>query len=334
MPDTSPALALLNPAPSPPTPTPTPTQDVALGRKKSAAVAMTAKALDGDVQGPDILTSTAHMIENLTADRAHALVAELTEMSDFNAFKLGGVLAKIHAEKWFGAHDNFKAYVEGVHGFGLSKATYLVGIYNALVDLGVSWAELKPIGWSKLKELSGIIDKANAQRWLAIAADADMTVMKLHELVKAEKAGGGTALLAGGSAAQHKVTFKLHDEQKETIAAAIAKAKQSSGTEHDSVAIEHIALDYLGNSEKARSAAAAMQPSFPAKPATSAPAPAPAEFTQDALVAHFKTLGPEESLALIDLAFPEANITVEITWPQDKGPQGAGPDNTRPEKHA
>jgi hypothetical protein len=287
MSDTSPALALLNPAPLP-------------GGKKKSVLAMQ-KALDGDVQGPDILTSTAHMIENLTAEQAHALVSELTDTSDFNAFKLGGVLSRIYAEKWFDPHDNFKSYVEGVHGFGLSKATYLVGIYNALVDLGVPWKELKPIGWSKLKELSGIIDKTNAAKWLAIAADRDVTVMKLHDLVKAEKAGG-QAQIGSDSAATSKVTLKLHDDQSEIWNAAIEKAKAVSGTPHDSVAAAYIAQDYLGNAEKVGAAAAAMEPAF----------------SQHSIIGYFKSIGPEESLALIDLAFPEANISVEITWPETK----------------
>lgn len=153
-------------------------------------------AMSGDVLGPDPLTSAAHEIENLSEARAHAMVAEIADARDFDAFRLGGVLARIHREKWFAGagYADFRSYVEGRHGFRLRKAHYLVSIYGSVIDLGLTWAELKPVGWSKLKELVGVITKDNASEWLATAAADGMTVLKLHGLVQDAK-GERQALL-------------------------------------------------------------------------------------------------------------------------------------------
>ncbi len=104
-------------------------------------------------------------------------------------FDLGGLLARIHREKWFvgAGHADFRSYVEQRHGFKLRKALYLVSIYESVIDLGLTWNELKPVGWSKLKELVGVITQDNASQWLATAAAEDMTVLKLHALVRETK---------------------------------------------------------------------------------------------------------------------------------------------------
>lgn len=320
----TPALALLAGTPPPPPPPPSPPPPSAAvpvepeggsGRKPArppARRALAPRALHGDVLEPDLLTTTAHEIENLCAERAHALVAELGETSDYNAFKLGGVLARIHSERWYEDHGDFKTYVQDVHGFSVSKAFYLVNIYKSVVELGLAWKDLKPVGWSKLKELAAIITKDNAAEWLARAAAPDMTVLRLHALVKAARdgdGGSGQGLLGGGAgAASHKLAFKLHDDQAEIVKAAIDKAKGVSGTAHDSAAIEYIAQDFLANAEKMKAAGAALGPARAIEPAQAEPA-------QAEIIQHLRKIGLEAALALVDLAFPDANISVEIDPP-------------------
>lgn len=46
------------------------------------------------------------------------------------------------------------------------------------------------------------------------------------------------------------MTFKLHEDQKATVREALEKAKHESGTTVDTVALEAIALDYLGSGSK------------------------------------------------------------------------------------
>jgi len=164
-----------------------------------------ARALKGDVLAPDPLTCAAHEIENVGEAEAHRLAAEIAETSDFDAFRLGGLLARIHRERWYvgAGYPDFRSYVEARHGFKLRKALYLAAIYESVIDLGLTWQELRPVGWSKLKELVGVVDRDNARDWLATAAAEGMTVLKLHALVQEAKgvAMGSSAAREGGAAA-------------------------------------------------------------------------------------------------------------------------------------
>ncbi len=175
-----------------------------------------ARALKGDVLAPDPLTCTAHEIENVTEAQAHRLAAEIAEASDFDAFRLGGLLARIHRERWYrgAGYPDFRSYVEARHGFKLRKALYLAAIYESVIDLGLTWQELRPVGWSKLKELVGVVDRDNARDWLAIAAAEGMTVLKLHALVQAAKGGAaegsGAAPRRGAAPAISDAQFKAH----------------------------------------------------------------------------------------------------------------------------
>lgn len=128
-------------------------------------LAGTPRALRGELLDPDPLTTAAHEIENICEAEAHARVADIVETSGFDSFRLGGLLARIHREKWYvgAGHADFRAYVEQRHGFRLRKALYLVSIYESVIELGLGWQELQPVGWSKLKELVGVIDKHNAR---------------------------------------------------------------------------------------------------------------------------------------------------------------------------
>ena len=175
-----------------------------------------ARALKGDVLAPDPLTCAAHEIENVSEAQAHRLAAEIAEASDFDAFRLGGLLARIHRERWYrgAGYPDFGSYVEARHGFKLRKALYLAAIYECVIDLGLTWQELRPVGWSKLKELVGVVDRDNARDWLATAAAEGMTVLKLHALVQAAKGGaaegGGAAPRRGAAPAISDAQFKAH----------------------------------------------------------------------------------------------------------------------------
>lgn len=287
----------------------------AVAKKEKNDVTVVKDAVTGEVLGPDILATTAHEIENLTVDQAHAMIGELSETSDFNAFKLGGVLSKIYAEKWFGPYEDFKAYVEGKHSFKLRKAFYLVKIYNSIVSLQLPWDELKTVGWSKLKELTEVITPENAKEWLAKAADPDMTVIKLHQLVQASKNEGQAQLEGGETTTNQTVTksFKLHQDQNETVNAALDKAMKAGNTDVPSVALEYMALDYLANSEKAKDADAEIEEAkSPEQPDGIQNVILHAgEVSPELFKAHMAKIGWQETLGLFEQVFPQLGLTVE-----------------------
>ena len=242
--------------------------------------------LQGEVLGPDALARTAREIETLTAERAHALVGELADASDYNAFRLGGILAKILDEKWYASagYVDFASYVERRHGFKRRKAYYLVQIYNAVSGLGLGWDELKPIGWTKLKELAPVLENGNAAEWLERAAAPGMTVAKLRELVQAYREEPPTHFEEGGAGRTTSRTFALDDEQLSILAQALAKAKSDVGTDLDSVALAHVARNYLGPSGKV-------------------------------VERHLTAIGLVGALTLLERSFPEADLKVEANRP-------------------
>lgn len=201
----------------------------------------------------DLIVKTAHEVENLKEDKALALVPKLMDTIDHDYFKLGGVLSVIQAQGWYmdKGFENFRGYVEGECGMAYRKAMYLIQIYNGLVASGVKWEDVKHLGWTKLKELSSILSPDNVAEWVGIAEN--MTVIQLQEYISKQTAGT-TEAGAKESAAESKktttMTFKVHEDQKATIREALDKVKHETGTESDTVALEHMALDYLGGDHK------------------------------------------------------------------------------------
>lgn len=85
-------------------------------------------------------------------------------------------------------------------------------------------------------------------------------------------------------------TFKMHEDQKATIEAAIEKAKEVSKTTVDTVALEFICLDYLASGNKKKGNA-------------------PAKIDATAVA----NLGVEAALDIFSSAFPNHNITISET---------------------
>jgi len=197
----------------------------------------------------DLIVTTAFEIENLKEEKAFKLVPELLDNIDRDGFRLGGVLSKVQGEGWFmnAGAETFKAWVESACGIQYRKAMYLINIYNCLVQSGIPYEKVKGIGWTKLKELAPILDTENVDDWVALANE--MTVLQLIEQIKAATKGSDD----GGNTEEGKapsdittITFKLHKDQKDTVRAALDKAKHQTGSDVDTVALEAICMDYLG----------------------------------------------------------------------------------------
>lgn len=195
----------------------------------------------------DVLQVTAHQIENLSKEDALKLADDIFEESGMNDFRLGGVLSVIQTNGWFEGFESFKAMLEAKYGLQYRKAMYLIGIYNDLVINQIPWEKVKNIGWTKLKEISGVLTPDNVDEWVSKAVA--MTVLQLQDAVKAYgKAGSGEDATTGYTVTSMvtTLTFKVHTDQKETVRSALDKAKAEVNTEFDTVALESICVAYLG----------------------------------------------------------------------------------------
>lgn len=252
-----------------------------------------AKALSGEVIVPDSLSVMVQEVENLKEDDAKKLVDTLAETAEFTFFKLGGVLSVIQANGWFKPYPSFRDFVEKEHGINYRRAVYWVGIYNNLSNSKVPWEKVKHLGWTKLKEIAGILTPDNVDEWVKLA-EAN-TTLQLQEIVMAHLKNKDQAQLSDSSKNATVVTtktFKVHEDQKATIEAALAKAKEVGGFKDDTPALEHICLDYLGSATTGKS-----------------------------LEERLKTAGLEAALEALNAAYPDVNINVEL--PADAAPEGA-----------
>jgi hypothetical protein len=215
--------------------------------KKAAPKAATKKPA---VKSTDLISASSHEVENLTKAKALKLAPELIDAEGMNDFKLGGVLQRIQEEKWWEGddHESFKDYIEKGLGLPYRKCMYLVNIYDKLVAAGISWDQVKSIGWSKLRFIVDYLDESNVAEWVKRAKS--MNSLEIQEYIKSLKAGDSekNAKETGETTKISSMVFKLHADQKETVRTGLDKNKADTGTEHDAVALENIVLAYLDGS--------------------------------------------------------------------------------------
>jgi hypothetical protein len=244
--------------------------------KSKEVATTTAKA--GEIMEPDILSDLVHEIENLKEKDARELIPALSEQTELTMFRLGGVLSLIQANNWFEPYASFRDFVEKEHGLAYRKAMYWVGIYNALSAAKVSWNKVKGIGWTKLKEIALVINEENQDQWIEIALNSN--TLTLIETVKKSLAKDKPQSVEDQSSKTVTTkTFKVHEDQKATIDAAIAKAKEQSSTTVDTVALEYICIDFLGG---------------------------------QTIDQKLKSMGMEAAFALLEKAFPNVDISVDV----------------------
>ncbi len=199
--------------------------------------------VSGEVLEGDPLWDVAQEIETIDdPETAEQKAKEYLDEGGFAYFKLGGVLTRIEENDWKGNHETFRDYVESAIGVGYHKARRLIAIYTGLLEMGVPWEKLAPIGWSKTILLLDVMDAKNADGWIAKAIS--MTYLQLGEDIKAYKKSQESGQPETPTTVSTK-TFKLHADQKASVEAALDKAKQEAPTEYDSVALEHLCQTYL-----------------------------------------------------------------------------------------
>jgi|WetSurSiteA1Bulk_404760.scaffolds.fasta_scaffold18177_2 hypothetical protein len=242
----------------------------------------------------DLLLETAHSIETLSKDKALAMATHLVEERGFGDFRLGGLLTVINQNGWWEPYESYKAYL-GAHGIQYRKACYLSDIYTKLVEAQIPWSAVKDVGWTKLKEMVRIpLTPDNVEEWAEKAQS--MTVVQLLDAIKKAK---GLSSITGteSSTSLSTMTFKVHEDQKDTIRQALDKIREEMPTEHDAVALEALAIAYMGGEVEIKTVA-------------TDPVSVPEVVSLAALL---KKEGYEAVLSAWEEAFPELDLTLSMT---------------------
>ena len=232
-----------------------PSHAVLVGGKKATKKAAKAKAKNGGAG--DYIEQQVKEIEALDQESALQMAKDLLSVEGENDFRLGGVLAVIFENKWYLVEGESKTgkwaeYIEREFGFTRRKADYLKAMYLAIVEAGITEKDVIAVGWSKLRRIATYLDADNAKT--IIAAIKKMSEAEVVEYAKTLKEKGADLATSKSAADESQpistMSFRVHDDQKETIVAAIEKAKEVGETEHKAVALEYICLDFLAGGKK------------------------------------------------------------------------------------
>lgn len=200
----------------------------------------------------DVIHQTVAEVQAIeTQDEAIEKILSAQDVSEFNFFVIGGVLASMQANSWGGEGESFYAFVLETFGYKIRKAQILIQVYHKLVGCGATWAEAKVVGWGKLAVIATHLEPENYKDWFKKAANA--THLELAQLVKAANANGAPPDPNAESTPLKKLTFAIHEDQEETIQEAIQKAKELGDTTFDGQALELMSADFLAGDAAAAS---------------------------------------------------------------------------------
>jgi len=286
--------------------------DKKLSLKKALGYAVKAVAtlgIDGDIMTTDTLNKTVYEVENIDSAQIDAHIDQLQDDAELNTFRLGGVLAVAYQRGFFGEFTSFKDWVRDRHGIELRSALYHIQIYRRLVETGVTWDQVKAIGWTKLKDIIPIITKENVVSWVDKIVDSKLTSKQIVELVKFEKAKGAPI---GSPPSQipdevktvSVIQVKTLNDQKETILNALKTFKEKTGTLSDGHAMEMICLEYLNSSALQAAPSSDGSVQLIAQPII--------ELTPEMLEAALAQAGPHWIFGAIERLWPDITITADL----------------------
>lgn len=136
---------------------------------------------------------------------------------------------------------------------GMSRRTayYIISIYRKfVVELELDEDLLKGMEWSKAKEVVSLIEADNAKE--IFDKISGMSVSQVKKWVKEEKSGAtSTAGASGTSSAATGTTqtksFKLSDEQVETLESALEIAEKITGSDKPAANLDAICTEYISS---------------------------------------------------------------------------------------
>jgi hypothetical protein len=184
-----------------------------------------------------------------TETEAVNLVKSLFGVGDFALYQLGGIFSKMSDMGWCMGHHDFKTCCDVEFDIQYRKVAYLMNIFRTMEEKSIPWSKVSSVGWTKLKTMVGILTPENVDEWVAKALSVNVTslvaeVKNAKETLLSGEADNVTPIEDG--VVLSTKTFTLHDDQKALLDSALNQVKLASGTEFDSVALELMCQQYLG----------------------------------------------------------------------------------------
>ncbi len=176
-------------------------------------------------------------------------IIELVEKVNESYWELSELLYIVYNKGYFKrwGYNSFKDYVEKELDIGERKAYYLVNIWYWFVVKGnVSDVEkAKKLGWSKAKELVGVVTPENQKEWLrkALKLSHDMLIKEVKEYVRTQQ--GQVSGRVDKDDVVHRVFFVLFEDQYNNVMHALELAKQISNSDKQGHNLDLICTEFL-----------------------------------------------------------------------------------------
>jgi hypothetical protein len=215
----------------------------------------------------DLISAVKQRIDGYDgAENAREDLNQIGEARGNQAFAQGGILKRIRDEGWYKMYD-FPFFDRFLDEQGIARSTGYAHIllYERITNSGVSWADVKSVGWTKVRYLAEQLTKANREAWIKLASEH--TVVELRQLLEKQDPDAIAALGAKvstqvdtsgaelfpvpkESSQKHRFSIPLHEDQWETVETALKIAKTQTESPYDNVALEMICLSFLAEVHK------------------------------------------------------------------------------------
>jgi hypothetical protein len=190
-------------------------------------------------------------VVNVEHSEVRKRILDLRRRVDDSYWELSQSLSEVYSGSYYIAwgFQSWKEYVESELEFAPRKAQYLVSIqdwFGRMKPEVKAWVQ--SLGWTKAKELVGIVTEENASDWKA-RLDG-LTYREILEQISQKDDAEPTPLDTGAdkpvaTEKAAKKAFALFPEQNSNVEAAIEKAKKLANTEKDGHALDLICSDFL-----------------------------------------------------------------------------------------
>jgi hypothetical protein len=169
---------------------------------------------------------------------------------------LGGVLSFIRRHKSYATIEvdgvtpysgkqGFAQYVEAELDTHYRKAMYYIEIYETFAPLGISEEQVLALGWSKAKELCGVVNAKNVEKWLKKANELGREDLQAEIKSVRVKAGDTGTTDPGETAKATTFKFRLFEDQGQVVQEALKAASAVIGDDDLNKAFAHIATEWL-----------------------------------------------------------------------------------------
>ena len=179
-------------------------------------------------------------------------VKDLRSKVEEDNWELSAAIHVVYTNSYYTAwgFQSFREYVEQELDFQMRKAQYLVSIQDWFGKMKPSVQKwIRELGWTKAKELVGVITEENAAEWKKkLAGKSYKELMGVLKADEGEVGGDSGEAGESGSDDSERASvkrFSLFPAQAENVDNALSKAKEMAKSDKDGHCLDMICLDFL-----------------------------------------------------------------------------------------